>query len=72
MNPEEKRHTVANILQEARFAKRMSQQELATLMKCQKQTISNIETGKYSPNADFLYQLLDFLDVSLFLNYKKI
>ena len=45
MNPEEKRQTVATILQEARFAKRMSQQELATKMNCQKQTISKIETG---------------------------
>lgn len=69
---DEKRNKVAEIIQTARVQKGFSQQQLADRVNVSANTISRIEIGKFSPNADLLYLILDCLDLPLTINSKSI
>lgn len=61
----EKRQKVAKIIKEARVEKGITQERLAELVSCARNTIIRIENGAFSPNADQLYIILEALDLKL-------
>ncbi|MCT6764195.1 helix-turn-helix domain-containing protein [Riemerella anatipestifer] len=63
-----KRLKVAEIIQTARIQKDWTQEELANKIGYARSTIQRIEAGKFSPNADQLYEILDTLGVELKIN----
>ncbi len=69
---EQKRNKVAEIIQTMRVQKGMMQTELAERVGVTQNTISRIELGRFSPNADLLYLILDCLDLPLTINSKSI
>lgn len=68
----EKRDKLAKVLKEAREKKGLTQQELADRIGCQRQTILKIETSKYSPGLDILYQMVECLGLTLKIGNEKI
>ena len=72
INLDENRNKVAGILKEARIKKGFTQEHLADLIGCERQTIRKIEQGRYSPNCDILYQLCYALELDLIVNNEKI
>lgn len=69
---EEKRNKLASILQDARVQKGYTQEYLADIIGCQRQTIQKIEQSRYSPNCDILYLLSEALEIDLIINNQKI
>ncbi|MCO4303224.1 helix-turn-helix domain-containing protein [Riemerella anatipestifer] len=67
-----KRLKVAEIIQTARIQKDWTQEELANKIGYARSTIQRIEAGKFSPNADQLYEILDVLGLELKINNEKI
>lgn len=65
---EQKRETVAEIIQTARVQKGWSQTDLAERVGFSRSTIARIEACNFSPNADQLYLILDCLDLPLQIN----
>ena len=55
----------AEQLKQARQAKNLSQEDLATKLYLSRQSISKWETGESSPDLDNLVKLVDILDISL-------
>lgn len=68
----QKREKVAEILQTARVQKGYTQQQVADGIGCQVQTINKIEKAWYSPNADILYLIVEFLDIKLTINKTEV
>lgn len=55
----------AEQLKQARQAKNLSQEDLATKLYLSRQSISKWETGESSPDLDNLVKLVDILEISL-------
>ena len=53
-----------NRLKEVRAEKKISQQELATMVGVSRNTISSLETGQYEPTAKLAYVLCIALDMT--------
>lgn len=67
-NTQAKRQKVADILLAARLSKGLSQTDLGALVGFNVNTISRIESCRFSPNADQLYALCEALDIKISLN----
>ncbi|PVV57493.1 helix-turn-helix domain-containing protein [Chryseobacterium sp. HMWF035] len=52
-------------LKQAREAKRMSQEELALILKTTQKTVSNWESDKSIPSLDYLYKIETILEVDI-------
>lgn len=52
-----------NRLKEVRAEKKLSQQDLATMVGVSRNTISSLETGQYEPTAKLAYVLCIALDM---------
>lgn len=63
-----KRSRLAQILTDAREAKGLTQEQLGKLTDCSTNTIARIETARFSPNLDQVYQLCDVLEISIVIN----
>ena len=62
---QQKRNKVAEIIQAARVQKGWTQEELADKVGFARNTIARIENGRFSPNADQLYVILEVLGLDL-------
>lgn len=69
---EDKREKVAEILLTARIQKGLTQNQLSDLVGFKPNTISRIEQGRFSPNADQLYAICDALGVEIRFNNELI
>tara|TARA_R100001143_G_C3355749_1_gene132209 strand:+ start:2229 stop:2420 length:192 start_codon:yes stop_codon:yes gene_type:complete len=56
---------VKNRLKELRSEKKLSQENLASLVNVSRQTIISIEKGKYSPSLPLAFQLAEVLQVQI-------
>ncbi|MAM70411.1 MAG: transcriptional regulator [Gammaproteobacteria bacterium] len=54
-----------NRLKELRSEKKLSQENLASLVNVSRQTIISIEKGKYSPSLPLAFQLAEVLQVQI-------
>lgn len=71
-NTQKKRDKVAEIIQAARVQKGWTQEELAEKVGFARNTIARIENGRFSPNADQLYAILEVLDLDLKIGKESI
>lgn len=56
--------TISERLKFIRIEKRFTQAELAELLQIKRQTIANIESGNNNPSIDFIYKLINHLNVN--------
>tara|TARA_R100001163_G_C5019390_1_gene162631 strand:+ start:841 stop:1032 length:192 start_codon:yes stop_codon:yes gene_type:complete len=56
---------VKNRLKELRSEKKLSQENLASLVNVSRQTIISIEKGKYSPSLPLAFKLAEVLQVQI-------
>ncbi|WP_316570030.1 helix-turn-helix transcriptional regulator [Neobacillus sp. YIM B06451] len=54
-----------NLIKELRKAKKISQEELATICDVSRQTINAIENNKYDPSLSLAFLLADSLEVTV-------
>ena len=54
-----------NRIKELRRAQGISQGELAEVAKCRRETIANLESGKYNPSVDLAYRISKRLGVTI-------
>lgn len=61
----DKRKDFGKMIAEARFYKKVSQEELAEKAGISQANLSKIENGKYSPGLDVLQRISEALDMEL-------
>lgn len=54
-----------NRVEELRKAKGLKQEEFARAIRVSRQTISSIETGRYSPSLELAFTISDFFGLSI-------
>lgn len=62
----EKGKKMAGKMQEIRKSKGWSQQDLADMVGCRRETIGNIESGKYNPSLELADAIALFLGVTVY------
>lgn len=54
-----------NILEELRKNKGLNQEELASILKVSRQTISSLENGRYNPSLVLAFKIANFFGTSI-------
>ena len=54
-----------NILEELRKNKALNQEELASILKVSRQTVSSLENGRYNPSLVLAFKIANFFETSI-------
>lgn len=70
-NIKKKQFEIFEILLEARFQKRLTQQDVASIAGLNINTVSRLEANKYSPKVETLLQICEALDLQIIIKKKN-